>query len=102
RSPPTASRACGRSTRSGHRGGRANEAVMHGESPTVTVLLVVVAIGVGVIVLNGIASKIKFSAPLLTMGAAVVVSLVPGVPAFHLEPDLVLFVLLPPLLYAAA
>src|SRR5690606_37502393 len=36
------------------------------------------------------------------MGAAVVVSLVPGVPAFHLEPDLVLFVLLPPLLYAAA
>lgn len=75
---------------------------MHGDSVTVTVLLAVMGIGVGVILLTGLAHRIRFSAPLLIVTVSVAVSLIPGVPALHVEPDLVLFVLLPPLLYAAA
>ncbi|MQA02753.1 MAG: hypothetical protein GEV07_08550 [Streptosporangiales bacterium] len=74
----------------------------HRESTTVSTLLAVIAVGIGVVAITALAQRIRFSAPLLIVGVAVAVSLVPGVPAFQLDPDLVLFVLLPPLLYAAA
>ena len=51
---------------------------------------------------TALAEKIGVPAPLLLIVVGVVASYVPGVPEIHLEPEVVLFGLLPPLLYAAA
>ena len=57
-----------------------------------------------VVVLTGtaIAGRIGIPAPLLLIVVGVAGSFLPGVPEVVLEPDVVLFGLLPPLLYAAA
>ncbi|QHC31305.1 Na+/H+ antiporter [Streptomyces sp. HF10] len=47
----------------------------------------------------GIARRTPVPAPLLLVAAALVVSYVPGVPDYTLEPDVVLPLVLPPLLY---
>jgi monovalent cation/hydrogen antiporter len=60
------------------------------------------ALVIGVIAVSGLARRVRFPAPILLVLAGVGVSYLPGVPAFRLEPDLVLVVLLPPLLYSAA
>lgn len=65
-------------------------------------LWAVLGLAVGVLVLEGIAHRAKVPAPILLLLAGIGASLVPGVPHYSLEPDLVLLVLLPPLLYAAA
>lgn len=41
-------------------------------------------------------------APLLTVGVALLVSLIPGVPDVEIDSELILTVVLPPLLYSAA
>ena len=46
--------------------------------------------------------RLDFPAPLLLIAVGVAASYLPGVPEVHLEPEVVLFGLLPPLLYAAA
>jgi CPA1 family monovalent cation:H+ antiporter len=63
---------------------------------------VVVALVVGVILVSACARRWRLPAPILLVFAGVVVSFVPGVPEIRLEPELVLVVVLPPLLYAAA
>lgn len=68
----------------------------------VTVVLAVILIGLGVVALTALAKKIKVSAPLLIVVVAVGLSFVPWIPNFQLDPEVVLFILLPPLLYAAA
>ena len=50
----------------------------------------------------GVAGRFSLSAPLLLTAVGIVASYIPGVPAYELDPDLVLFALLPPLLYATA
>jgi CPA1 family monovalent cation:H+ antiporter len=66
----------------------------------IAVLLVVLA--VSVLAFTALAERIDFPAPLLLIAVGVAASYVPAVPELHLEPDVVLLGLLPPLLYAAA
>ncbi len=61
-------------------------------------VVLVVAILAG----TALAGRLGFPAPLLLIAAGVAASFIPGVPEVHLEPELVLLGLLPPLLYAAA
>ncbi len=66
----------------------------------IALFLVLLAVGVltGVVV----ADRIGIPAPLLLVVAGAVVSMLPFVPQVHLEPEVVLFGLLPPLLYSTA
>ena len=64
--------------------------------------LYVLAIVVTVAFVAGASRRLGWSPPLVLVVVGVVASLIPGVPTFELDPDLVLFGLLPPLLYAAA
>lgn len=66
------------------------------------VALILIALAVGVLAGVGIASRIGVPAPLLLVVAGTIASFVPGVPEIHLEPEVVLLGLLPPLLYSAA
>lgn len=62
----------------------------------------VVFLVVGVVIVNGIAGRIGLPAPIMLVIAGIAVSFIPGVPDFQVNPELVLTVLLPPLLFAAA
>ena len=62
----------------------------------------IVALAVGVLVGSAVAARLDVPAPLLLIAAGIVASYVPGVPEIHLEPEVVLLGLLPPLLYAAS
>jgi Na+/H+ antiporter len=64
--------------------------------------LFVLAIVVTVAFVAGASRRLGLSPPLVLVVVGVVASFIPGVPEFELDPDLVLFGLLPPLLYAAA
>ena len=57
---------------------------------------------IGVVAVNGIAGRIGVPAPILLLVAGVGVSFIPGVPEVQVEPEVVLTVLIPPLLFAAA
>ena len=62
----------------------------------------VVYLIVGVVIVNGIAGRIGIPAPILLVLGGLGVSFIPGTPDYQVNPELVLTVLLPPLLYAAA
>ena len=62
----------------------------------------IVGLVVAVLAVTAIARRLDWSAPLCLIGVGVVASFVPGVPAYHLSPEVVLVGLLPPLLYSAA
>lgn len=67
----------------------------------IVLVLVVAAATASVLVLNlGERLRLPWPALMVVLGAAV--AFVPGVPEVHVDPDLVLPVFLPPLLYAAA
>ena len=57
---------------------------------------------VAVIVVTAVARRLDWSEPLCLVGVGVAASFVPGVPDYHLSPEVVLVGLLPPLLYSAA
>lgn len=65
-------------------------------------LEVVLALVLGASLVTAVAAKSRAPAPSLLVIAGLLVALVPGVPVPRLTPDLVLFVVLPPLLSAAA
>ncbi|VXC29783.1 sodium:proton antiporter [Aeromicrobium sp. 9AM] len=66
-------------------------------------LTLLAIIGVLVIVaVSGLSPKLGIAAPLSLVVAGVGLSYLPGVPAFELEPEVILAGVLPPLLYAAA
>ncbi|MFC5056910.1 Na+/H+ antiporter [Saccharothrix xinjiangensis] len=67
---------------------------MHG--PELLLLLV------GSLLVTAVARRLGWSAPLVLVGAGLAVSFLPGLPAFALEPELILVLVLPPLLYSAA
>ena len=62
----------------------------------------VIFLVVGVVAVNGIAGRVHLPAPILLVIVGVGVSFIPGVPDVEVDPELVLTVLLPPLLYAAS
>src|SRR5512141_1478369 len=61
----------------------------------VLLLLLVVAFG-------ALARKLRAPYPIVLLLAGALVSLIPGIPRPTLDPDVIFFVVLPPLLYAAA
>ena len=65
-------------------------------------VLTLVGIVATVIVVAGVCSKLDLPSPLVLIAVGVVGSYLPFVPDVALEPEVVLFGLLPPLLYAAA
>ena len=60
------------------------------------------AVLVAIAVLNALAGRIGIPYPIVLVLGGLVLGVLPGVPETELDPDLVLFVFLPPLLYAAA
>jgi monovalent cation/hydrogen antiporter len=68
----------------------------------VEVAVLLVALAVTVLAFTALADRLDFPPPLLLIAVGVAASYVPGVPELHLEPEVVLLGLLPPLLYAAA
>ena len=66
------------------------------------VVLTLVGILTTVLVVAGVCAKLDLSSPLALIAVGVLGSYLPFVPDVQLEPEVVLFGLLPPLLYAAA
>ncbi len=66
------------------------------------IALLLVAMAVAVLAFTALADRLDFPAPLLLIAVGVAGSYLPGVPEIHLEAEVVLLGLLPPLLYAAA
>ena len=60
------------------------------------------ALFVSVVVLNAIARWLSVPYPIPLVLGGLVLGLIPGIPEIELDPDLVLVIFLPPLLYAAA
>jgi Na+/H+ antiporter len=54
-----------------------------------------------VTVLAGVARRVGLPSPIVLVACGVLVALVPGLPAVDLDPDLIFFVFLPPLIYGA-
>lgn len=52
--------------------------------------------------LVGVAQRLNLPAPIVLVAGGIVIGLLPGMPAVSLDPDLVLMVFLPPLLFDAA
>ncbi len=63
-----------------------------------TVILLLIA----VLALTAVARKLVIPYPILLVIGGLVLGLIPGLPALHLDPDLVFLVFLPPILWAAA
>ncbi|WP_183095059.1 cation:proton antiporter domain-containing protein [Nocardioides stalactiti] len=66
------------------------------------VAFLLVAIAVTVLTVTAIAGRLGFAPPVPLIAVGWAASYLPGVPTIHLEPEVVLLGLLPPLLYAAA
>jgi Na+/H+ antiporter len=64
--------------------------------------IVLAGLLVSVAGLNALASRIGVPYPIVLVVGGVIIGLLPGTPRVELEPDLVLLVFLPPLLYVAA
>ncbi|BDZ48147.1 Na+/H+ antiporter [Frondihabitans sucicola] len=67
-----------------------------------TAIAWIVAFVVVTVAVTGLTGRIGWSAPVALVLVGAVASFVPGVPRITLEPDLILYGLLPPLLFAAA
>ncbi|MBP4136937.1 Na+/H+ antiporter [Flavobacterium geliluteum] len=55
-----------------------------------------------ILLLIMLANKIKVAYPVLLVLAGLMISFIPGVPVINIEPELIFFIFLPPLLYEAA
>src|SRR6186997_2828639 len=67
--------------------------------PTVQILVMLLAVVAAVGVLS---KRLKVPPSILLVLAGVVLALVPGLPAVELDPELVLLLVLPPLIYTSA
>jgi monovalent cation/hydrogen antiporter len=65
-------------------------------------LEIIILLLMAVLALTTIARTISIPYPILLVIGGLVLSFIPGLPLIHLDPDLVFFVFLPPLLWAAA
>lgn len=55
-----------------------------------------------IVLLIMLANKIKVAYPVLLVLAGLVISFIPGIPVMRIDPELIFFIFLPPLLYEAA
>lgn len=55
-----------------------------------------------IVLLIMLANKIKVAHPVLLVIAGLLISFLPGIPAMHIDPELIFLIFLPPLLYEAA
>ncbi|HEY2842104.1 MAG TPA: Na+/H+ antiporter [Bryobacteraceae bacterium] len=63
--------------------------------------LVLIVLLVFVVGFGALANRLKTPYPILLVIGGLVLSLIPGIPRFHLEPDFIFLGVLPPLLFAA-
>ena len=56
----------------------------------------------GALLVTSLARRFTLSAPLVLVAVGLAVSFIPGMPEFQIEPELILVLVLPPLLYSAA
>src|SRR6476660_10145309 len=63
----------------------------------ILILLLVCVVGFGLL-----ANRLKIAYPILLVIGGLAISVLPGIPRFELQPDLVFVGVLPPLLFAAA
>lgn len=68
----------------------------------VTTIIWIVSFVVVTVTVTGLSRRAGWSAPVSLVAVGAIASFVPGVPSIELQPELVLYGLLPPLLYAAA
>lgn len=68
----------------------------------ISVIQLVLALLAAMVVLTALANRLSVPAPLVLVCAGVVLGFIPWFPRIELNPDLVLFVFLPPLIYAGA
>lgn len=73
-----------------------------GENEPVEIAILLVLLAVVVIAGEALSERLGAPAPLLLTVVGIALSFVPGVPEIHLEPEIVLIGLLPPLLYTAS
>lgn len=69
---------------------------------SVVTIIWIVSFVLVTVTVTGLSRRVGWSAPISLVAVGAIVSFIPGVPQVHLEPDLVLYGLLPPLLFAAA
>lgn len=65
-------------------------------------MLHILALLFAVFLLVMLAQRLKIAYPVFLVIAGLVISLIPGVPVLHLDPELIFLIFLPPLLYEAA
>src|SRR5689334_18922734 len=76
---------------------------MIGQAVAVEILLLVVGLMLAAVVLVGVGDRLRLPWPALMVVLGIVVAFVPGLPdSFDLDPDLILPLFLPPLLFATA
>lgn len=57
---------------------------------------------VAIVLLIMLANKIKVAYPVLLVVAGLCISFIPGIPIIHIDPEVIFYIFLPPLLYEAA
>lgn len=67
-----------------------------------TLLPFFIAMIAAVVLLCMLANKLRVAYPILLVVAGLLISLIPGLPAIKINPDLIFFILLPPLLFEAS
>lgn len=67
-----------------------------------TILPFMLAMIAAIVLLEMWAAKLKIAYPILLVVAGLVVSFIPGLPKMEIDPDLIFFIFLPPLLFEAS
>jgi len=67
-----------------------------------TILPFFLAMIAAVVILEMFAEKLKIAYPILLVVGGLLVSLIPGLPVVRVDPDLIFFIFLPPILFEAA
>lgn len=67
-----------------------------------SILPFLLAMIVAIVLLEMLASRLKIAYPILLVVAGLLISFIPGLPMVKINPDLIFFIFLPPLLFEAA
>ncbi|MES2650722.1 MAG: Na+/H+ antiporter [Bacteroidota bacterium] len=67
-----------------------------------SILPFLLAMVTAIVLLQMLATKLRIAYPILLVGGGLVISFIPGLPVVKINPDLIFFIFLPPLLFEAA